>query len=100
MSTITSTSTLGQVQASYVDNASYAEDSSVAKCKAFITACRVLILRLPAQTGTREAQLQLNPDLIQKEMKAAQEWLEGPGAALGGTSAGPRVTRASFENFR
>src|SRR5688500_6874875 len=100
MSTINSTSTLAQVQAAYDDNASYAEDASVAKCRAFLTACRILLRRMPAQTGTREAQLQLNPGLIQKEMQAAQAWLEAHDTGPTSTAAGPRVTRVSFENFR
>ena len=60
MSTLTSASTLAQVQAAYADNASYVEDNSVAKCRAFITACTILLLKLPAEQGTREAQLRLN----------------------------------------
>ena len=42
---------------------------------------------------------ELTPDLIQKEMKEARDWLEGPGAAASGSN-GPRATRVSFENFR
>ena len=57
MSTLTSASTLAQVKAAYADNASYVEDNSVAKCRAFITACTILLLNLPAEQGTREAQL-------------------------------------------
>ena len=43
MSTLNGSSTLAQVQAAYDDNASYAEDSSVSKCRAFLTACRILL---------------------------------------------------------
>jgi hypothetical protein len=72
MSALTSTSTDAQVFAAYDDNASYAEDNSPAKARAFITACRILLRRVPKETGTREAHLTLTPDLIQKEMQAAQ----------------------------
>lgn len=95
MSTINSTSTLQEVQAAYDDNASYAEDGDVPKCRAFLTACRTLLRRMPAQTGTREAQLQLNPRLIQQE---AQAWLEAHDTTS--TPSGPPVTRVSFENSR
>ena len=66
MSTLTSSSTIAQIEAAYTDNASYVEDNSVAKCRAFITACTILLLKLPAESGTREGQMRLNPDLIQK----------------------------------
>ena len=55
MSALTSASTLTDVQNAYVDNASYAEDASIAKAKAFVTACRILLLKLPAEAGTRES---------------------------------------------
>ena len=51
MSALSSSSTLVQVENAYDDNASYAEDESVAKCRAFLTACRILLRRMPAQTG-------------------------------------------------
>ena len=72
MSTINSTSTLAQIEAAYDDNASYPENNSAAECRLFVTACRILLRRMPAQTGTREAQPLLNPGLIQQQMKAAQ----------------------------
>lgn len=61
MPSLTSASTLAQVEASYDDNASYAEDASVAKAKAFVTACRILLRRLPAEAGTRESQCGSTP---------------------------------------
>ena len=100
MSTLTSASTLAQVQAAYVDNASYAEDGSAAKAKAFLTACRVLLLKLPAEAGTREGTMRLNPELIQNEMAEARAWLAANGAAVADDAAGGRVTRASFTHFR
>ena len=72
MSTLSSSSTLAQVQDAYVDNASYAEDASVAKAKAFVTACRILLLKLPAEAGTRESHVRLNPAEIAREIREAQ----------------------------
>ena len=63
MSTLSSASTLTEVEAAYDDNASYAEDASVAKAKAFVTACRFLIRRLPGSGGTRESHLSLEENL-------------------------------------
>lgn len=100
MSTLTSSSTLAEIQASYVDNASYAEDDSIPKAKAFLTACRILLLKLPAEAGTREGHMRLNPDLIQKEMKEARDWLDPQATPVTETPDGGSVTRASFTYFR
>ena len=94
MSSLTSASTLAAVEASYDDNASYAEDASVTKAKAFVTACRILLRRLPAEAGTRESHVRLSPELIRKEMTEAQAWLQANDAG------GPRVTRVNFKNCR
>ena len=99
MSSLTSSSTLAQVKAAYIDNASYAEDVSVTKAKAFVTACRILLLKLPAEAGTRESHVRLNPELIQKEMAEARTWIAANDTASTG-SAGPRVTFGGFERFR
>jgi hypothetical protein len=100
MSSINSTSTLAEVQAAYDDNASYAEDGDVAKCKSFITACRILIRRTPKESGSREAHMALTPDLLLKEIERAEEWQEAHDTSSSTSTGGPRVTRASFENFR
>jgi hypothetical protein len=101
MSSINSSSTLVEVENAYDDNASYAEDGSVAKAKAFITACRLLIRRLPAEASSRESHLRLSPDLIRKEMEAAQAYVAANDTGTSGSgSSGPAVTVVSFENFR
>jgi hypothetical protein len=103
MSTLNSTSTLAQIEAAYADNASYAEDNSVAKARAFVTACRLLLLKYPNRTGTPQADLETSIDLIQKEKKAAEGWLQSHDTGSSSTSAGPRVTRVtrvSLENSR
>ena len=100
MSTLNSTSTLAQIEASYADSASYAEDNSVAKARAFVTACRLLLLKYPKRTGTPQADLETSIDLIQKEKKAAEDWLAAHDTGPTSTAAGPRVTRVSFENSR
>lgn len=94
MSSLTSTSTLAQVNAAYDDNASYAEDGSVTKCRAFITACRFLLRRIPARIshGNRHS---IDNDLavIQRELSLAQQWLAA------NQDAG-MVTFADLGNFR
>lgn len=77
MSTLTSASTDEEVWASYDDNASYEEDSDVAKARAFITACRILLRRLPKRqrTGSDNAEIEFDPGRISNEMEEARQWV-------------------------
>ena len=95
---VDSNSTLSQVQAEYADCASYDLDRSVDKAKRFVVACRILLLKLPAETGTREVHTRLSPERIQQELDEAREWIKAN--AAGPTSGNPSVTRVSFEQFR
>ena len=94
MSSLSGTFTLAEVEAAYDDNASYAEDASVAKAEAFVTVCRILIRRYPAEAGTRESHVRLSPEQLARSMAEAQAWIQA------NDSGGPRVTRVSFENGR
>jgi hypothetical protein len=93
MSTLSSASTLDQVRNSYADNASYAEDESQAKARAFITACRILLLKLPKRAAHgRGNEVELDPRLIAEEMRRAQAWLA--------SSSDNAIKHVSFEDFR
>lgn len=94
MASISSTSTLAEVQASYDDNASYAEDGSVAKARAFETACRVLIGRRPLSAGKDGENISLPIPQIQEELRRVRTWLA---AAGGGVS---RVKHADLRGYR
>jgi len=95
MSSLSSVSTDAQVKAAYDDNASYAEDDSITKAKAFITACRILLRRIPkrGKLGSRQ-EFEFDPLMIQGELNDAKAWLSTKAAAGGG------VTSFSFANFR
>jgi hypothetical protein len=71
MGTLTAASTLAQVEASYDNNASYAEDNSPTKAKAFVTACRFLLRRLPAEGDAGE------PPVARGEPETMQAELDG-----------------------
>ena len=76
MSSLSSSSTLAQIKAAYADNASYEEDGSVSKARAFVTACRLLILRLPAlaeQVG--HSKIENDVAQFRKELEAAQGYI-------------------------
>jgi hypothetical protein len=96
---VDSSSTLPEVQAAYDDNASYAEDKSVAKAKLFVTACRILLRRTPEESGTRESHFKMSTSLIQKELEAARDWLQANDASSTG-NGGPAVVRSDFRSFR
>jgi hypothetical protein len=90
---LNSTSTDAQVWAAYDDNATYQEDASVAKCKAFVTACIILLRRNPRRTGTREADIELNADGIRDELANARQWLAANENIYTGTK------RLNFNDF-
>lgn len=96
-----STSTLDEIEAAYADNASYQETGDVTKAKAFVTACRLLLLKLPKLISQGGNQIALSPDLIRKEMTQAQLFVSANGGSSsgGGTGASQAVRHGSFENF-
>ena len=99
-------STLTQVQNSYDDNASYEEEGDAVKARAFITACRILLRRLPQQiedsSGQRRQSLQRDLQRIQAELDAARQWLATNGGAVtpSGAGSGAGALYASIEDFR
>lgn len=98
MSTLSSDSTYDEIVAAYMDAASYEEDGSLAKAKAFVTACRMLI-RYPSrlQVGGRQAghEMEIDVATLRAEMKAAQEWI-----AANETVTGGRTTYGDFSSYR
>jgi len=96
VSTLSSTFTLAEIQASYYDNASYEEDSSIAKARAFVTACRFLLLKIPKTTAQGSGDsVEMNIQSIQSELSHAQTWVSNNNTANGGG-----VRFSSFEDFR
>ena len=98
MSTLSSTSTYAEILAAYMDSAVYEEDADVAKARAFVSACRMLI-RFPSrlQVGGRQAghEMEIDVTTIRAEMAAAQSWIAANDQPTGG-----RTTWGNFSNFR
>jgi hypothetical protein len=97
MSTLSSSSTLAEIQAAYDDNASYEEDGDATKAAAFITACRMLLRRIPRRVshgGRGAEEIETSPEQLREDIADAHRWL----CAHGGNRR--PVTVASFENFR
>jgi hypothetical protein len=95
---LSSSSTLVQVQAEYDDTAGYFADGSVALAKRFIVAVQILLRRLPAESGTRDAHVQYDLPTLRAELTEAREFIKAHDA--GATSSNPSVTRIDFTNFR
>lgn len=97
MSTLSSASTDAQVEAAYDDNASWFEDQSVTKAKAFVTAGRMLLRRLYSSQAKGGNSLTFRIDLIKQEVDEAMEFVRKHDSTF---LTGPRVTRGSLFNFR
>ncbi len=97
MSTLSSASSITDIKNAYADNASYQEDGSAAKCAAFITACRLLLMKIPTlvSAGTGN-QVQMETRLIAEEMRNAKAWL----ATSSDAATGGGVIFPSFDNLR
>lgn len=94
---LTSSSTLTQIIAAVVDNASYEEDDDITKAKAFVTACRILIFKLPAEQSNRVATTKFSIADLRKMKSEADAWLEKKGS---GTSYSNKIVHPSFADFR
>lgn len=92
---LSSSSTDAEVYASYDDNASFREGGSAAKCRAFITACRILLRRRPSQAslGSRHS-VSFDARAMAEQLRQAEQWLAVNGASGGG------IRHASFESLR
>ena len=75
MATVDSTSTDAEVKAAYDDNASYLEDRSVAKARAFVTAGRILLRRLFSKQSDEGASVESRVELIRAEIQDAAQFL-------------------------
>lgn len=76
MSDLDGNSTTAAVQAAYDTNCSYAEDNSIAKARAFITACRILLRRSASNIVKGSNQVSLNIPVLQNELDRATAWFE------------------------
>jgi hypothetical protein len=99
MSSLSSTSTLAEIEASYDDNASYAEDASATKAAAFVTACTLLLrrtLKRVAHGGRGGQELEWDPASLREQIKDARLWI----AANPASSSTGGVKYADLSNFR
>lgn len=98
MSTLTSSSTDAEVRAAFDDNASYAEDNSPAKARAFETACMFILRREPQQAGRGGTAFILDKQSVREELARVRQWLLSRNEAAGNAASSSR--HLSFQNFR
>lgn len=90
--------TLPLAKAQYFDNLDYDTESSVAKCKLFITACRALLLHIPAKMqhgGSGADGFEFNQEELRLQLADARTWLAG-----NDDSASDQVIFPDFGEFR
>lgn len=93
------TPTLIEVRQAYVTYADYEETGSQADCRAFITACRRLLVMLPsASTGTQQTSQEFDVALVQKQLDAARVWLASHPSDTD-AAANPDVIHFDFSEF-
>ena len=93
-----SKSTFADIKASYMDNASYEEDSDILKAKRFITACRFMLnpTFLPQVTEHSGERVELFLESVERQLKDAQAFVSQDGEQL----VGEEITYISFANSR
>lgn len=93
MATLSSSSTLAEIEAEYLDNVSYEEDNSTSKAQAFITACKMLLMKRPSQMAVSGGVTFGSQADIQAELENAKRWLQQ-------NTQGGSVSYLDFSNVR
>jgi hypothetical protein len=86
---LSSTSTTADVLAAYADNADFEETNDVAKARAFISACRLLLspkhtLKRSVSGGRSGSEVELMPEVIERRMDEARRFVAAVVAAQSG----------------
>lgn len=87
--------TLAEAQEARLDNADYDEDGSVAKAKAFRTACRRLMTLLPMSmmrgAGSNQQTVAFRIEELRRDIDSVESWL-----AVNDTDSNPSVIHPDF----
>lgn len=94
MATVTSSSSVAQIRAAYLDNLSYETDGSTSKALAFIEACRA-ILAFP-NSSKDGSQLQFDHGQVAAQLAEAQRYV----SANSGSGGYGSVKHPDFAGFR
>ena len=91
------TSSQADIVAQYLDNVGYDHTNSVSSCKAFIEACRALLIIHPQNWSDEGAQIAFNPQLWHEEQQHAQQWLAANSTTSGQGSVKHLAFGSSFQ---
>lgn len=89
MSSLDSQSTNAEVWSSYDDNASYEEDQSIIKCRAFVTAANILLRRRPTSSSIAGNEQVFDAKVVENALIRARTW------AAANETRNPRASRPS-----
>ena len=82
------------------DNASYAEDNSLAKANAFVTACTIWLTSFAfVESKDLHSSMTMSPTLVMNLRDEARKWIASQPAAVRPV-AGGNVVSLSVRNFR
>ena len=76
MGSLSSSSTLAQVEAAYDDNASWLEDQDLAKAKKFSEAVRILLRRSFSSATKGGNSVSYRISLLRKELDNVTDWIQ------------------------
>lgn len=99
MSTLNAESTNEEVWESYDDNASFEEDSSPAKARAFITASNILLRRRPARSVVGGTDIQFDAKAVIDQLAYCRTWLAN-NATSGTLPSRPSVVHWDMSRVR
>ena len=89
--TITSTSTLEEVEAQYDDNADYLEAGSVGKCASFMQATRMLLRRYATSMMRNSVRVDRDIPTLRMQLADAERWFQANGGMGTATRMGPTL---------
>jgi hypothetical protein len=84
MATITSASSQADIEAAYLDNCGYAEDGSSTMAKAFITACRAMLIHGITGISTGANRMQFEPGALAQQIAEAKRYVQAADGPVGG----------------
>ncbi len=96
---VDSTSTFAEVEVAYDDNAGYDVNGSVAECKLFIVAGRILVRRLNEHTKQGDDESKKRSKAIQDSIDIAVKWWNTNDSSALSTSKSTTNFKA-FTNFK
>jgi len=73
---LTSSSTLAEIVAAYVDNADWFEEQSLAKAKLFANALRVLLVKRPAQSDMLRFSIRWDLGFWDRQLTEVTRWIQ------------------------